>query len=335
MTAIGLGMPTAPPPVLAPRRKTRQIQVGKVGVGSDHQISVQSMTTTLTADVNSTLQQIAELTASGCQIVTIGQYLRPSLANVPMSRYYTPSDRGFGFTALAPMIWANATHVCTCEVDVTTGAVRLLRYIVSEDCGPMINPNVVEGQIAGGTVQGIGGALYEHLAYDADGNPLWRCSGTLISAKVFLTAGHCTEAPAARAQIWFQSDVESGIPGNGYPFKGQVGGTVVDKAGKPTIAAVGITMDTVKPVKIGDEVPLVEYAKAIVAELRGHQIRAAGDYGDRACRAKVHEHRALLAVLHLALERRMSASAVDQAADGLAVALTHYQHWKYQSLSDT
>ena len=48
----------------------------------------------------------------------------------------------------------------------------LLRYIVSEDCGPMINPNVVEGQIAGGTVQGIGGVLLEHFAYDEDGNPL-------------------------------------------------------------------------------------------------------------------------------------------------------------------
>lgn len=70
------------------------------------------------------------------------------------------------------MIWANATHLCTCEVDVVTGAVKLLRYIVSEDCGPMINPSVVEGQIYGGTVQGIGGALYEHLAYDEDGNPL-------------------------------------------------------------------------------------------------------------------------------------------------------------------
>jgi carbon-monoxide dehydrogenase large subunit len=68
--------------------------------------------------------------------------------------------------------WANASHVCTCEVDVATGAVRLLRYIVGEDCGPMINPSVVEGQIAGGTVQGIGGALLEELVYDADGNPI-------------------------------------------------------------------------------------------------------------------------------------------------------------------
>lgn len=70
------------------------------------------------------------------------------------------------------MIWANATHVCTCEVDLGTGGVKILRYIVGEDCGPMINPSVVEGQIRGGTVQGIGGALLEHLAYDDAGNPV-------------------------------------------------------------------------------------------------------------------------------------------------------------------
>jgi carbon-monoxide dehydrogenase large subunit len=76
------------------------------------------------------------------------------------------------YRAEAGIIWVNATHVCTCEVDVATGQVHLLRYIVSEDCGPMINPNVVEGQIAGGVVQGIGGVLFEHLAVDDDGNPL-------------------------------------------------------------------------------------------------------------------------------------------------------------------
>ncbi|OAV77237.1 4-hydroxy-3-methylbut-2-en-1-yl diphosphate synthase [Dietzia sp. 111N12-1] len=68
---VGLGMPDGPPPVLAPRRTTRQLFVGQVGVGSDHPVSVQSMTTTKTHDVNSTLQQIAELTASGCDIVRV------------------------------------------------------------------------------------------------------------------------------------------------------------------------------------------------------------------------------------------------------------------------
>ena len=64
-------MPDGPPPVLAPRRTTRQLFVGQVGVGSDHPVSVQSMTTTKTHDVNSTLQQIAELTAAGCDIVRV------------------------------------------------------------------------------------------------------------------------------------------------------------------------------------------------------------------------------------------------------------------------
>ncbi len=64
-------MPALPPPVLAPRRPTKQLMVGKVGVGSGHQVSVQSMTTTKTADIDATLQQIAELTAAGCEIVRV------------------------------------------------------------------------------------------------------------------------------------------------------------------------------------------------------------------------------------------------------------------------
>ncbi len=53
-----------------------------------------------------------------------------------------------------------------------TGEVTILRYVVSEDCGRMINPMVVEGQIAGGVAQGIGGVLLEHMVYDTEGNPL-------------------------------------------------------------------------------------------------------------------------------------------------------------------
>jgi len=71
VSAISLGMPAAPPPVLAPRRKTRKIKVGKVEVGGDAPVSVQSMTTTPTTDINATLQQIAELTTAGCDIVRV------------------------------------------------------------------------------------------------------------------------------------------------------------------------------------------------------------------------------------------------------------------------
>jgi (E)-4-hydroxy-3-methylbut-2-enyl-diphosphate synthase len=69
--SVGLGLPAPPPPTLAKRRKTRQLMVRDVGVGSDYPIAVQSMCTTKTHDINATLQQIAELTASGCDIVRV------------------------------------------------------------------------------------------------------------------------------------------------------------------------------------------------------------------------------------------------------------------------
>ena len=75
MTAVSLPLPTVrgpePRATLSPRRPSRQVMVGKVPVGGGAPVSVQSMTTTLTADVNATLQQIAELTAAGCDIVRV------------------------------------------------------------------------------------------------------------------------------------------------------------------------------------------------------------------------------------------------------------------------
>ena len=69
--SVSLGMPPLPPPVVSARRTSRKIKVGKVDVGGDAPVSVQSMCTTPTADVNATLQQIAELTATGCDIVRV------------------------------------------------------------------------------------------------------------------------------------------------------------------------------------------------------------------------------------------------------------------------
>ena len=69
--SVSLGLPALPPPVLSPRRRTRKIKVGKVDVGGDAPVSVQSMCTTPTTDINATLQQIAELTATGCDIVRV------------------------------------------------------------------------------------------------------------------------------------------------------------------------------------------------------------------------------------------------------------------------
>jgi (E)-4-hydroxy-3-methylbut-2-enyl-diphosphate synthase len=84
LTAIALGMPALPTKPLAIRRKSRQIMVGNVPVGGDAPVSVQSMTTTLTADVNATLQQIAQLTAAGCQIVRVAVPSQDDADALPM-----------------------------------------------------------------------------------------------------------------------------------------------------------------------------------------------------------------------------------------------------------
>jgi carbon-monoxide dehydrogenase large subunit len=68
--------------------------------------------------------------------------------------------------------WSQATHCCWVEVDPCLGRVRIDRYLVVEDCGTLINPTIVDGQIAGGVVQGIGGVLFEQAAYDAHGQLL-------------------------------------------------------------------------------------------------------------------------------------------------------------------
>ena len=68
--------------------------------------------------------------------------------------------------------WANATHAAVVKVDLETGGVEVLDYVAVHDCGPMVNPPIVEGQIQGGVAQEIGGTLYEHMAYSQDGQPL-------------------------------------------------------------------------------------------------------------------------------------------------------------------
>jgi carbon-monoxide dehydrogenase large subunit len=120
------------------------------------------------ADSRATVRGTPAVGVSFAEIAALA-YLNPAGLPPGVTAGLEASAR---YTAANASIWVNASHVCTCEVDPETGGVQLLRYIVSEDCGPMINPDVVEGQIAGGVVQGIGGVLLEHLAYDDDGNPL-------------------------------------------------------------------------------------------------------------------------------------------------------------------
>jgi len=66
--------------------------------------------------------------------------------------------------------WAYATHVAVVDVDVATGGIAIEQYAIAHDCGTVVNPMLVDGQVVGGAVQGIGGALLEEFAYDRDGN---------------------------------------------------------------------------------------------------------------------------------------------------------------------
>ncbi|MBI2554730.1 MAG: xanthine dehydrogenase family protein [Candidatus Rokubacteria bacterium] len=116
--------------------------------------------------------------ASAVTLARVVQSTVPSFAR--------PDARDLDFDAttyyVVPTVtYSSAVHAALVEVDVETGAVTLLRYVVVHDCGRVINPMLVEGQIHGGVAQGIGGALWEELRYDAAGQLL---TGTFMEYPV-------------------------------------------------------------------------------------------------------------------------------------------------------
>jgi len=107
-----------------------------------------------------------------------------SLAQVARAVYSAPPDgeepdlRSAVFFHAPRGGWSGGTHCCVVEVDPETGVVTIVRYLVVEDCGSLVNPAIVDGQIRGGVAQGIGIALYENALYDEDGNFL---AGTFVN----------------------------------------------------------------------------------------------------------------------------------------------------------
>ena len=87
----------------------------------------------------------------------------------PLPEGQVPGLESFGYFSPLGSTWAAGCHACYVQVDPDTHRLRILKYVVVHDCGRVINPMVVEGQIQGGVAQGIGGAYYERLAYDPDG----------------------------------------------------------------------------------------------------------------------------------------------------------------------
>jgi carbon-monoxide dehydrogenase large subunit len=148
-----------------------------------------------------TLAQVAAAAYAGTKRLPKG--MEPGLE---ATRFYDPY---FGTAS-------NATHLAVVEVDPATCAVRVLRYVVVEDCGRIINPLIVEGQAIGGVVQGIGAALLEELVYAADGQLL---TGTLMDYLV-PTAGdvpaievHHVERPSPTTLGGFKGVGEGGTIG--------------------------------------------------------------------------------------------------------------------------
>ncbi|MFC7527078.1 flavodoxin-dependent (E)-4-hydroxy-3-methylbut-2-enyl-diphosphate synthase [Actinoplanes sp. GCM10030250] len=177
MTAISLGMPAVPPPPLAPRRHSRQIMVGNVPVGGGAPVSVQSMTTTLTADVNSTLQQIAELTASGCQIVRVAVPSQDDVEALPAiaKKSQLPVIADIHFQ---PKYVFAAIDAGCAAVRVNPGNIRQFDDKVKEiaraasDAGIPIRIGVNAGSLDKRLLEKYGKATAEALVESA----LWECS---------------------------------------------------------------------------------------------------------------------------------------------------------------
>ena len=85
---------------------------------------------------------------------------------------YNASLEATSYATAKGQPYANGTNIAEVEVDIGTGEVKVLRYSVAHDCGNMINPMIVDGQIVGGVIHGIGNALYEEMIYDPTGQPL-------------------------------------------------------------------------------------------------------------------------------------------------------------------
>jgi (E)-4-hydroxy-3-methylbut-2-enyl-diphosphate synthase len=170
-------MPAVPPPPLANRRQSRQIMVGSVPVGGGAPVSVQSMTTTLTADVNATLQQIAELTASGCQIVRVAVPSQDDVEALPAiaKKSQIPVIADIHFQ---PRYVFAAIDAGCAAVRVNPGNIRQFDDKVKEiakaasDAGIPIRIGVNAGSLDKRLLEKYGKATAEALVESA----LWECS---------------------------------------------------------------------------------------------------------------------------------------------------------------
>jgi aerobic carbon-monoxide dehydrogenase large subunit len=123
----------------------------------------------------------AQVRGSPGTAVDLARVVQASLPTFARPGVASPDFEASAYHHVPTVTYASAVHVAQVEVDVATGGVRLLRYVVAHDCGKVINPIIVEGQVHGGVAQGVGGALFEDMAYDEQGQLL---AGSLMDYAV-------------------------------------------------------------------------------------------------------------------------------------------------------
>jgi carbon-monoxide dehydrogenase large subunit len=109
--------------------------------------------------------------------VDVARVVQASIPTFAKPGITTPDFDATAYHHVPTVTYASAVHVAEVEVDADIGAVKLRRYVVAHDCGTVINPTIVDGQVHGGVAQGVGGGLFEEMAYDAQGQLL---SGSLM-----------------------------------------------------------------------------------------------------------------------------------------------------------
>ncbi|GIE80248.1 4-hydroxy-3-methylbut-2-en-1-yl diphosphate synthase (flavodoxin) 1 [Actinoplanes philippinensis] len=265
MTAISLGMPAVPPPPLAPRRQSRQINVGGVLVGGGAPISVQSMTTTLTSDVNSTLQQIAELTAAGCQIVRVAVPSQDDVEALPAiaKKSQLPVIADIHFQ---PKYVFAAIDAGCAAVRVNPGNIRQFDDKVKEiakaasDAGIPIRIGVNAGSLDKRLLEKYGKATAEALVESA----LWECS--LFEEHGFrdikISVKHNDPVVMIRAyrQLAEQCDypLHLGVTEAGPAFQGTIKSSVAFGAllaeGIGDTIRVSLSAPPVEEIKVGNQI---------------------------------------------------------------------------------
>ena len=265
MTAVNLGLPAVPPPALAQRRMSRQIMVGSIPVGGGAPISVQSMTTTLTADVNATLQQIAELTAAGCQIVRVAVPSQDDVEALPAiaKKSQLPVIADIHFQ---PKYVFAAIDAGCAAVRVNPGNIRQFDDKVAEiaraaaDAGVPIRIGVNAGSLDKRLLAKYGKATAEAMVESA----LWECS--LFEEHGFrdikISVKHNDPVVMIRAyrQLAAQCDypLHLGVTEAGPAFQGTVKSSVAFGAllaeGIGDTIRVSLSAPPVEEVKVGNAI---------------------------------------------------------------------------------